>query len=439
MKATPRRVRSHRGDILFTSARPDGPALLPAWRVRARRAQPRACAPARGLGRHGAERQRRRGSATRAASTTTSTSAPWTCPRVGHDPMLRPPCTRPTRTVPGAPDRVFGLLDDDAAEHQVTRVDAGAAVRGRRARRRAAPASPHAALRGRQRAAPGVPIVGHLHGTELLMLEAIEADPQRWPHGLAWAERLRDWALQAERLIVLSESADRARRARAAGGSRPLHAGPERLSTRDLFSPGARSTARRIVGADAAPTPASKPTRPVLLYVGRFTEVKRVPLLIEAYERARPGFSRRAPLVLVGGFPGECEGEHPRDSIAPHRRAGRPPRRLARPRRAAGHPRARPTWSCCRGARAVRPGPGRGDGLRAAGDRRRRARPGGHRRPRRDGLAGGARRRRTRSPTRSWRPSTARRSAAGAARTPPRTSRERYAWPRLAQDVADAV
>ena len=33
---------------------------------------------------------------------------------------------------------------------------------------------------------------------------------------------------------------------------------------------------------------------PVLLYVGRFTEVKRVPLLIEAYERARAGLHRRA-------------------------------------------------------------------------------------------------------------------------------------------------
>jgi glycosyltransferase involved in cell wall biosynthesis len=54
---------------------------------------------------------------------------------------------------------------------------------------------------------------------------------------------------------------------------------------------------------------------PVLLYVGRFTEVKRLPLLIEAYARARPGFDRRAPLVLVGGFPGEWEGEHPLDAI----------------------------------------------------------------------------------------------------------------------------
>jgi glycosyltransferase involved in cell wall biosynthesis len=55
---------------------------------------------------------------------------------------------------------------------------------------------------------------------------------------------------------------------------------------------------------------------PVLLYVGRFTAVKRVPLLVEAYARAQPGFNRRAPLVLVGGFPGEWEGEHPADAVA---------------------------------------------------------------------------------------------------------------------------
>ena len=54
----------------------------------------------------------------------------------------------------------------------------------------------------------------------------------------------------------------------------------------------------------------------MLLYVGRFTEVKRVPLLIEAYEAARERFGERAPLVLVGGFPDEFEGEHPDEAIA---------------------------------------------------------------------------------------------------------------------------
>ncbi len=54
---------------------------------------------------------------------------------------------------------------------------------------------------------------------------------------------------------------------------------------------------------------------PAIVYIGRFTEVKRLPLLIEAYELARRDFNRRAPLVLVGGFPGEHEGEHPARTI----------------------------------------------------------------------------------------------------------------------------
>jgi glycosyltransferase involved in cell wall biosynthesis len=53
----------------------------------------------------------------------------------------------------------------------------------------------------------------------------------------------------------------------------------------------------------------------VLLYVGRFTSVKRIGLLITAYARARESFNKPAPLVLVGGFPGEWEDEHPFETI----------------------------------------------------------------------------------------------------------------------------
>jgi glycosyltransferase involved in cell wall biosynthesis len=45
--------------------------------------------------------------------------------------------------------------------------------------------------------------------------------------------------------------------------------------------------------------------------VGRFTAVKRLDRLIAAFARARPRFARPAGLVLVGGHPGEWEGEHP--------------------------------------------------------------------------------------------------------------------------------
>jgi glycosyltransferase involved in cell wall biosynthesis len=50
---------------------------------------------------------------------------------------------------------------------------------------------------------------------------------------------------------------------------------------------------------------------PLLLYVGRYVDFKRVPLLIRAYARARPRFKTPAPLLIWGGSPGEWEGEHP--------------------------------------------------------------------------------------------------------------------------------
>ena len=49
----------------------------------------------------------------------------------------------------------------------------------------------------------------------------------------------------------------------------------------------------------------------MLIFVGRFTHQKRLPLLLRAYARARREHGLRAPLLVWGGFPGEWEGEHP--------------------------------------------------------------------------------------------------------------------------------
>jgi len=57
----------------------------------------------------------------------------------------------------------------------------------------------------------------------------------------------------------------------------------------------------------------------VVLYVGRYTEVKRLPLLVRAHARARERSGVRFPLVLLGGHPGEWEGAHP---LAVAREAG---------------------------------------------------------------------------------------------------------------------
>ena len=50
---------------------------------------------------------------------------------------------------------------------------------------------------------------------------------------------------------------------------------------------------------------------PLLLFVGRYLDFKRVPLLVRAYARARPRFDTPVPLLIWGGSPGEWEGEHP--------------------------------------------------------------------------------------------------------------------------------
>ena len=253
------------------------------------------------------------------------------------DPLAADPPLHPSyEDRPGAPDRVFALLDDAAASHQVAAwaralQSAGAAGADVLHLHHLTPLYEAAA-----RVAPHVPIVGHLHGTELMMMEAIEEDPQRWPHGPAWAERLRGWAAACERLIVLTETqVDRAERLLALDRERcvlipngfdPDLFGFRRLDHRALWrrmlvdeprgwAPGEEpgSVCYRADALDAFGDAGAE--TPVILYVGRFTEVKRIALLIEAYERARPEFDRRAPLVVVGGFPGEWEGEHPLEAI----------------------------------------------------------------------------------------------------------------------------
>jgi glycosyltransferase involved in cell wall biosynthesis len=248
------------------------------------------------------------------------------------DPMLADPPLHPSyEDRAGAPDRVFASLDDNAYEHQVAAwsralADAGAHDADVLHLHHLTPLYEAAT-----RVAPQIPVVGHLHGTELLMLEAI-ADGALWPFGAAWAERMRRWAARCERLIVLSDTqVERAERllgvdpercVRITNGFDPALFGPREIDR-------AAHWRRHLVeapqgwgpGEEAGSIAYSEQELPelegtVLLYVGRFTSVKRVGLLIDAYARARPGFVRPAPLVIVGGFPGEWEGEHPADAIA---------------------------------------------------------------------------------------------------------------------------
>jgi glycosyltransferase involved in cell wall biosynthesis len=175
------------------------------------------------------------------------------------------------------------------------------------------------------------PVIGHLHGTEILMLRAIdEGPPEGWDHGPRWAERMRGWAQAADRLFVLSPDAakrvpelldvDPAKVVWAPNGFEP-DAFDRRPKARDerrelwrrwlVEEPRGWDESGEAGSVRYADDDLDALDGPVLLYVGRYTEVKRIPLLVRAWARARGRFEQRAALVLLGGYPGEWEGEHP--------------------------------------------------------------------------------------------------------------------------------
>lgn len=260
------------------------------------------------------------------------------------DPLAPAPGAAPMHASfedrPGAPDPVAASLDDAAFERQVAAwcralEDADAASADVLHLHHLTPINEAAA-----RVAPHVPVVAHLHGTELLMLERIASGdvPASWAHARAWARRMRRWAAAADRAVLLSESA----RARVAA---LLDVEPRRCAVLpNGFDPGTFTPAdppldtaqrlarwrRALVESPRGWRPGGGPGsvayaeedlaaiaagEPVLLYVGRFTEVKRLPLLVAAHARARREHGLRAPLVIVGGHVGEHEGEHPVDAV----------------------------------------------------------------------------------------------------------------------------
>ncbi|MGI8864734.1 MAG: glycosyltransferase family 4 protein, partial [Solirubrobacteraceae bacterium] len=232
-----------------------------------------------------------------------------------------------------APDPVFAMLDDLDYERQVR---AWARELGRAGAAQADVLHLHHLTpinEAAARVAPHVPIVGQLHGTELLMLEQIaDGPPAGWDHADRWAERLRGWAQRCSHLIVAPAGAERA--------SRLLDVPLERLTGMpngvavDLFKPGSldrfrfwqrhlveqpRGWSRGQAAGSVRYTDddvALLETATILVYVGRFTAVKRLDRLIAAFALAQQRSPGSSALVLVGGHPGEWEGEHPADTVA---------------------------------------------------------------------------------------------------------------------------
>ncbi len=275
----------------------------------------------------------------------------------------------------GAPDPVFAALGPEQTEAQI---EAWAAVLERAGfadvdlihLHHLTPMHDAAARRF-----PDRPVITHLHGTDLKMLDRIRrleeiaavlgtgldglsaaADrmgtpsplsaPQlellertnieQYAHGSAWAARLSAAAKRSRRIICISPH-DASEAVRLLGVSDGLIAViPNGVDT-DLFAETRLDASERLAllrkwlvddpqGWDESGQPGSVSYPPealdafvdragdpipLLLFVGRFLGFKRVPLLVRAYGRARPRLAQPAPLVIWGGSPGEWEGEHP--------------------------------------------------------------------------------------------------------------------------------
>jgi glycosyltransferase involved in cell wall biosynthesis len=236
---------------------------------------------------------------------------------------------------PGSPDRVFAMVDDVAYERLVAAwtvalARGGAAEADLLHLHHLTPAH-EAALR----AFPWVPIIGQLHGTELAFLRRLQAGaPPAWQHARAWEGRLRRWARGCGRLIVPPGAEVEVAALLGLERSR-LHGIPsgvelQRFQPRPLSDSARQEFWRRWLvddpqGWDEQGQPGSVAYReddlaafasePVLVYLGRFTAVKRLPLLVQAHQLAQTQLGRELPLVIVGGHPGEWEGEHPRETI----------------------------------------------------------------------------------------------------------------------------
>ena len=300
----------------------------------------------------------------------------------GRDPLAEPVPMHPSyEDRPDVPDRVFAAVAPELGAQLASaweRLLAAAAERPPDVLHLHHLTPIHEAA---ARVLPGIPLVTHLHGTELKMIDRIERltqvanalgtdlggmadlaaagalpgpdDPRlsglmpaalllastrwaAWRHGAHWAAEMRRWAARSDRLIVISPN-DRDEAGRLLGVDagrvdwvpngvdlerfdRSAASAQERLARwrrwlvdeplgwREGGEPG--SVGYSEADLERFIDPATGGPSLVLLFVGRFTEVKRIPLLVRAYARARERFSRRAPLVIWGGFPGEWEGEH---------------------------------------------------------------------------------------------------------------------------------
>lgn len=258
----------------------------------------------------------------------------------GGDPMVAPvPMHASFEDKANVPDRILLGLDDDACRRQVRSWTDFLALNSARPPdvvhlHHLTPM--HQAI---QDLWPDVPIITHLHGTELKMLTLAAVAPSHWSS--RWVERMRGWAAASQRLVVVSRQ-DHELAVKLLGvetdrlvtiangvdtdvfsvhersGSASRRAGWQEWLVDDPrgWKPGEDAGSIRYRQEDLAAFDGDDGDLvPVVLFAGRFMQFKRLQLLIEAHEEMQRAGHPPCVLVIAGGYPGEWEGEHPYDTV----------------------------------------------------------------------------------------------------------------------------
>ena len=264
--------------------------------------------------------------------------------RAGRDAMgAEVPMHASYEDKPGVPDRIFLDLDDAAFHRQVdswTRFFAARGVDRPDVVHLHHLTPMHDAVRN---VWPDVPVVTHLHGTELKMMASVcdgefAAAAERYSD--QWIGRMRRWAADSDRVVVVGAldeqlaqrllPVEQTRMTRIASGvdvevfSPRAHTPAKRLALWKRWlveeprgwRPGEPEGSIRYDLEDlSAFTDSNGQPVPVVLFAGRFMRFKRLQQLIEAHHVMRSTTGCRSVLVVAGGFPCEYEGEHPYDTV----------------------------------------------------------------------------------------------------------------------------
>ncbi|MER5648690.1 glycosyltransferase family 4 protein [Streptosporangium sp. NPDC002524] len=161
-------------------------------------------------------------------------------------------------------------------------------------------------------------------------------DWRHWSHADVWAARMRHHVRQAGRLVTVS-AGDQAEVERLldvpthqitiiGNGVETTRFTPQHLTIGQKlallrrwlvddpqgWAPAQAPGSVRYTDADLAAllTPEGR-LRPIVLWIGRYQQVKRLNVLLEAFAAALKEISPAPVLLLWGGYPGENEGEHP--------------------------------------------------------------------------------------------------------------------------------